>query len=87
VGRDISIVGLKETMRSSLVPTTPLGILLMRLAPLRMAILPTFDMPDLFERIEPASEAFAPGSWKRGGGAKSNPVNVLELRRVCLLQS
>lgn len=69
---------------SSLVPTTSLGILLTRYAPVRMPILLAADMPDRFERIDPASDPFAPGSRKRGGGAKSRDVNVPDLRSRCL---
>lgn len=77
-------VGLRLLVMSSWVPTISLGILLTRYAPLRIAILPALDMPDRLERIEPASDALEPGSRKRGGGAKSRAVKVLELRSKCL---
>jgi len=72
---------------SSLVNTTPLGILLTRLAPLAIAFLPTADMPDRLERMEPASDAFEPGSRNLGGGAKSRPVKRPDLRSKCGLGS
>lgn len=69
---------------SSLVPTAPGGSLLTRFAPLRIAIRPAADIPERLERIEPASDAFDPGSRKRGGGAKSRPVKRPDFRRACL---
>ena len=80
----MSIRGLNELTISSLVPTISLGILLTRFAPVRTAILPAADIPERFDRMDPASEALAPGSRIRGGGAKSSPVNVLDLRSMCL---
>jgi hypothetical protein len=68
---------------SSLVKTISLGILLTRLAPLAMAFLPTADMPERFERIDPASDALEPGSRNLGGGAKSRPVKRPDLRSMC----
>jgi hypothetical protein len=68
---------------SSLVKTISLGILLTRLAPLAMAFLPTADMPERLERMEPASDALEPGSRNLGGGAKSRPVKRPDLRSMC----
>ena len=79
--------GLSWFSMSSLVNTTPLGILLTRLAPLAIAFLPTADMPDRLERMEPASDAFEPGSRNFGGGAKSRPVKRPDLRSKCGLGS
>lgn len=84
-GATRSILGRRLDMMSSLVPTTSLGILLTRYAPLRTAILPAADMPERLERMEPASDALEPGSRKRGGGAKSSAVKVPDLRRACLI--
>lgn len=72
---------------SSLVKTTPGGILLTRLAPLATAYRPAADIPERFERMEPASEALEPGSRNLGGGAKSRLVKVPDLRRRCGLGS
>ena len=74
--------GLKLWTISSFVPTTSLGIRLTRYAPARTAILLVVDMPERFERIDPASEAPDPGSRKRGGGAKSRAVKVPDLRSI-----
>jgi len=63
------------------VPTTSLGILLTRLAPVRTANLPAADMPERLDRMDPASDILEPaGSRMRPGGAKSRAVKVLELR-------
>jgi len=40
-------------------------------------------MPERLDRIEPASEPES-ALRKRGGGAKSRAVKVLDLRRACL---
>jgi hypothetical protein len=79
-----AIVGRSCDMRSSRVPTTSAGILLTRFAPLRIAILPAWDIPERFDRIDPASDPVAPGSRIRAGGAKSKAVNMPDLRRACL---
>ena len=70
-------------MMSSLVETTSFGILLTRLAPLRIANCALFDMPERFERIEPAAEPGrddGPSLRNFGGGAKSSAVKVPDLR-------
>lgn len=79
----MSNLGLSWFIMSSLVKTISLGILLTRLAPLAMALLPTADIPDRLERMEPASEALEPGSRNLGGGAKSRPVKKPDLRSMC----
>ena len=79
-----AIVGRSCDIRSSRVPTTSAGILLTRFAPLRIAILPTCDMPERLERIDPASDPPPAGSRIRPGGAKSKAVNMPDLRRACL---
>jgi len=68
---------------SSLVNTISLGILLTRFAPLATAYRPAADMPERFERIDPASEELDPGSRNLGGGAKSRPVKAPDLRSMC----
>lgn len=85
-GATILIWGLKALAMSTFVPATSFGILLTRYAPLRTAQLPAADIPDRFDRIDPASEAFDPGSRNRGGGAKSRAVKVPDLRSMCLTE-
>jgi hypothetical protein len=77
------ICGRSCVIKSSLVKTTPFGILLTRFAPLATANLPAADIPERLERIEPASDAPEPGSRNLGGGAKSRPVKVPDLRSKC----
>lgn len=79
----MSSLGRSWLIMSSLVNTISLGILLTRLAPLATAFRPTADIPERFERIEPASEAFEPGSRNLGGGAKSRAVKRPDLRSMC----
>ena len=77
------ICGLNWSRMLSLVVTTSFGILLTRLAPLRIAYCALFDMPERFERIEPAAEPGregVPSLRNFGGGAKSSAVKVPDLR-------
>jgi hypothetical protein len=61
------------------------GSRLTRPAPLRIAPSCTAEMPLRLLRMEPVSLRVSE-SWNLRGGAKSRPVNVLDLRRRCLLR-
>lgn len=67
--------GFRLSWRSSLVPTTSLGIRLTRYAPARMLSSCLADIALRLLRMLPASEAVAL-EGKRGGGAKSSAVKV-----------
>lgn len=81
--RCMSHCGFKLSERSFLVPTTSLGIRLIRYAPERMLSSCLADMALRLLRILPASEAVALPA-KRGGGAKSRAVKVPEFLSRCL---
>lgn len=78
-----SQVGLRLVAKSSFVPTTPAGIRDTRYAPARMLATWRADVVLRPDRTLPASLLFS--ALMRGGGAKSRPVNVPEVRRACLV--
>lgn len=73
--------GFRAMARSSLVPTIWGGRREILYAPVRIAWLCIWEMPERLERMLPESLALPPSWRKRGGGAKSRDVKVLELRR------
>lgn len=73
--------GLSVEFNAACVNTWSPGSLLTRPAPLRMALSCACEIPLLLLRIEPASLR-ASESVNLRGGAKSRPVNVLDLRRT-----
>lgn len=87
IGSRMSHVGRNVLEVSWRVPTTVGGRRLTRFAPDRtanMAVLDIPDRPELFDRMDPASDAVSALRKIFGGGAKSRAVNVPDLRRACL---
>ena len=84
--RPTSHFGCKAVARSSFVPTCSLGMRLSRYAPARMLASVLAERLLRPDRMDPES---LPDSLflNRGGGAKSRAVNVVDLRRACLIQS